>query len=163
MRGGASGTEPVRDGSGSGGIAAAPASPDHPYGILRTLCGSPPDQRGKADCPHATGGFCGFAGLSLLLRLYARRLGQSRAGGEFAGRPVSFKKRGSGFHQPVKIPKGARTISRFYLCEDGFGIGTESVRVIAERYSGDPRFEWKDGMFYVSVMLSAQNKPEKFR
>ncbi|NBK20026.1 ATP-binding protein [Anaerotruncus sp. 1XD42-93] len=46
---------------------------------------------------------------------------------------------------------------------DGFGIGTESVRVIAKRYNGDTRFEWKDGMFYVSVMLSAENKPENFR
>ncbi len=46
---------------------------------------------------------------------------------------------------------------------DGFGIGTESVRVIAKRYNGDARFEWKDRMFYVSVMLSSPpNKPEIF-
>ena len=57
--------------------------------------------------------------------------------------------------QPPKSDGG-----RFFSSShDGFGIGTESVRVIAERYSGDTRFEWKDGMFYVSVMLSAQNKP----
>lgn len=38
----------------------------------------------------------------------------------------------------------------------GFGVGTESVRVTAERYNGDARFEWKDGMFYASVMLVPQ-------
>lgn len=36
----------------------------------------------------------------------------------------------------------------------GSGIGTESVRAIAERYHGDARFEWKDGIFYASVMLN---------
>ena len=39
----------------------------------------------------------------------------------------------------------------------GYGIGTESIRMIAERYSGDARFRWKDGIFYASVML---NLPE---
>jgi len=37
---------------------------------------------------------------------------------------------------------------------DGYGIGTESVRSIAEKYHGDARFEWKDGKFRASVMLS---------
>ncbi len=36
----------------------------------------------------------------------------------------------------------------------GFGIGTESVRMIARHYHGDARFEWHDGMFYASVMLN---------
>lgn len=36
----------------------------------------------------------------------------------------------------------------------GSGIGTESVRAIAERYHGDARFEWKDGMFYASVVIN---------
>lgn len=36
----------------------------------------------------------------------------------------------------------------------GFGIGTASVRLIAKRYYGDARFEWKDGAFYASVMLN---------
>lgn len=36
----------------------------------------------------------------------------------------------------------------------GSGIGTESVRVIAKRYHGDARFEWRDGIFYVSVLLN---------
>ncbi len=57
--------------------------------------------------------------------------------------------------QPPKSDSG-RFLSSSH---DGFGIGTESVRVITKRYNGDTRFEWKDGMFYVSVMLSAQNKP----
>ncbi len=38
---------------------------------------------------------------------------------------------------------------------DGFGIGTESVRMTAERYNGDARFEWREGVFYASVMLSS--------
>lgn len=37
---------------------------------------------------------------------------------------------------------------------EGFGMGTLSVRMIAERYNGDARFEWKDGIFYASVMLN---------
>lgn len=37
---------------------------------------------------------------------------------------------------------------------NGFGSGTESVRIIAEQYNGDARFEWKDGVFYASVMLN---------
>lgn len=36
----------------------------------------------------------------------------------------------------------------------GSGIGTESIRMIAEQYHGDARFEWKDGVFYASVMLN---------
>lgn len=37
---------------------------------------------------------------------------------------------------------------------DGFGIGTLSVRMIAKRYHGDARFEWKNRVFYASVMLN---------
>lgn len=37
---------------------------------------------------------------------------------------------------------------------EGFGMGTMSVRLIAKRYHGDARFEWKDGVFYASVMLN---------
>lgn len=36
-----------------------------------------------------------------------------------------------------------------------FGLGTESVREIARRYHGDARFQWKDGVFYASVMLNS--------
>lgn len=36
----------------------------------------------------------------------------------------------------------------------GSGIGTESIRMIAEQYRGDARFEWKDEVFYASVMLN---------
>lgn len=36
---------------------------------------------------------------------------------------------------------------------DGFGVGTDSIRTIAERYDGEARFEWKDNVFYASVML----------
>ncbi len=37
---------------------------------------------------------------------------------------------------------------------EGFGTGTESVRMIAKRYDGDARFEWKDGTFCASVLLN---------
>lgn len=37
---------------------------------------------------------------------------------------------------------------------DGFGMGTESVRIITQRYHGDVRFEWKDNVFYTSIMLN---------
>ncbi len=37
---------------------------------------------------------------------------------------------------------------------EGDGIGTKSVAIVAERYNGDARFEWKDGVFYASVMLN---------
>lgn len=37
---------------------------------------------------------------------------------------------------------------------EGYGIGTNSIVIIAERYNGDARFEWKDGAFYASVMLN---------
>lgn len=37
---------------------------------------------------------------------------------------------------------------------EGFGMGTVSVRLLAKRYHGDARFEWKDGVFYASVMLN---------
>lgn len=36
----------------------------------------------------------------------------------------------------------------------GSGIGTESIRMIAEQYHGDARFEWRDGVFYASVLLN---------
>ena len=34
------------------------------------------------------------------------------------------------------------------------GTGTASVRAIAERYGGEVRFEWKDGVFSASVVLT---------
>ncbi len=36
-------------------------------------------------------------------------------------------------------------------------MGTVAVRLIAERYHGEPRFEWKDGVFCASVMLNPQS------
>lgn len=41
----------------------------------------------------------------------------------------------------------------------GHGVGTVSIRYIAKRYDGDARFEWRDGIFYASVMLNPQNPP----
>ena len=41
---------------------------------------------------------------------------------------------------------------------NGTGIGTRSVKNIAARYHGDARFEWKNGMFYVSVLLNPQGE-----
>lgn len=39
----------------------------------------------------------------------------------------------------------------------GFGFGTQSVQVIAKHYHRTARFEWKDGIFYSSVLL---HRPE---
>lgn len=39
---------------------------------------------------------------------------------------------------------------------EGHGVGTVSIRYIAQRYDGDARFEWRDGIFYASVMLNPQ-------
>ena len=39
---------------------------------------------------------------------------------------------------------------------EGHGVGTVSIRYIAHRYDGDARFEWRDGIFYASVMLNPQ-------
>lgn len=36
---------------------------------------------------------------------------------------------------------------------DGFGTGTASVKAIADRYHGSADFQYKDGMFYASVIL----------
>ena len=41
----------------------------------------------------------------------------------------------------------------------GPGMGTQSIRMIAERYHGDARFEWKDGIFYASVILNPTDEP----
>ena len=38
----------------------------------------------------------------------------------------------------------------------GLGLGTQSVKSVAERYGGICRFEAKDGMFYASVMCSSE-------
>ena len=40
---------------------------------------------------------------------------------------------------------------------EGHGVGTVSIRYIAKRYDGDARFEWRDGIFYASVMLNPQS------
>lgn len=42
---------------------------------------------------------------------------------------------------------------------EGHGVGTVSIRYIAKRYDGDARFEWRDGIFYASVMLNPQSPP----
>ena len=36
----------------------------------------------------------------------------------------------------------------------GLGFGTQSVRITAEHYHGDARFEWRDGVFRASVLLN---------
>ncbi|MCD7761821.1 MAG: GHKL domain-containing protein [Lachnospiraceae bacterium] len=38
---------------------------------------------------------------------------------------------------------------------EGYGLGTESVRTIAERHQGRADFRWEDGIFYASVSLRA--------
>ncbi len=37
---------------------------------------------------------------------------------------------------------------------DGFGVGTESVRLTSEKYHGTASFQWREGVFYTSVFLN---------
>ncbi len=37
---------------------------------------------------------------------------------------------------------------------EGMGTGTESASIIAQRFGGEARFRWKDGVFYASVILN---------
>ena len=46
---------------------------------------------------------------------------------------------------------------------EGHGVGTVSIRYIAQRYDGDARFEWRDGIFYASVMLNPQKYFPSYR
>lgn len=41
----------------------------------------------------------------------------------------------------------------------GSGIGTNSVREISKRYNGETRYEWKDGVFFASVILNPGPRP----
>ena len=41
---------------------------------------------------------------------------------------------------------------------EGMGIGTDSVRDIAERYNGVVEYSFKDGMFRASVMMYLESK-----
>lgn len=55
---------------------------------------------------------------------------------------------------PVTFHDGVPISSK----REGMGIGTSSMQDIAERYHGTVRFEWKEGIFYTSVLL--QNKDQ---
>lgn len=50
---------------------------------------------------------------------------------------------------PVAFEEGMPVSSK----HDGWGIGTASIRCIAEQYGGIVKFEQTDGMFYASVLL----------
>lgn len=41
---------------------------------------------------------------------------------------------------------------------EGEGIGTQSIRYIAQQYNGAADFRWEDGMFYASVFLNPREK-----
>lgn len=53
------------------------------------------------------------------------------------------------FHGTLKHQRDGKLVSTKHR---GLGLGTESVRCIAEKYKGTCRFETKDGMFYASVI-----------
>ena len=60
---------------------------------------------------------------------------------------------------PVIFKEGVPMSSK----RDGMGIGTSSIQDIAERYHGIVRFEWKEGIFYTSVMMQYKRQiPLKF-
>lgn len=57
---------------------------------------------------------------------------------------------------PVIFKEGLPISSK----RDGMGIGTSSMQDIAERYHGTVRFEWKEGIFYTSVMVQYELQKE---
>lgn len=69
------------------------------------------------------------------------------------GSMLSIAVDNSSIEKPVYGDSGSDFMSAKH---SGKGIGTESVSFIAARYSGDARFEWRDGVFYASVMLNPQ-------
>ena len=56
------------------------------------------------------------------------------------------------FVTPVRR-KGGRFLS---VRHEGYGVGTESARTVAENYGGSCVFEEKEGIFVVSVMFLLQ-------
>ncbi|MCC8137160.1 MAG: GHKL domain-containing protein [Clostridiales bacterium] len=54
--------------------------------------------------------------------------------------------------QPPAVKAGRFLSSR----HEGCGLGTESVRTIAQRHHGQADFRWKDGIFYASVSLRGE-------
>ena len=44
---------------------------------------------------------------------------------------------------------------------EGMGIGTASMQDIAERYHGTVRLEWKEGIFYTSILLQYEQQNEE--
>ena len=53
------------------------------------------------------------------------------------------------FHGTLKHQRDEKLV---FTKHRGLGLGTESVRCIAEKYKGTCRFKAKDGMFYASVI-----------
>ncbi|RHR22248.1 GHKL domain-containing protein [Clostridium sp. AF19-22AC] len=43
----------------------------------------------------------------------------------------------------------------------GMGVGASSIQDIAERYHGTVRFEWKEDVFYASVLLQYENSGDR--
>ncbi|MDO5425210.1 MAG: GHKL domain-containing protein [Eubacteriales bacterium] len=62
---------------------------------------------------------------------------------------------------PSPAPPSVRDGQFLSSKHEGFGTGTASVKSIAQRYEGDARFEWKDGMFLVSVLLKSPRESGK--
>lgn len=53
-------------------------------------------------------------------------------------------------YPPQADPEGAFRSTK----HQGRGIGTQSIRYIAQQYNGTADFRWKDGVFYASVFLN---------
>jgi len=83
---------------------------------------------------------CAKAGGRRVIRVVARQTG---------GSMLSLTVDNTSATPPVVEDGRLRSTKR-----EGFGAGTESVRIIAERYHGDARFQWRGGMFYASVLLN---------
>lgn len=60
-------------------------------------------------------------------------------------------------HMPVLFKDGVPVSAK----HEGMGIGTASMQDITERYHGTVRFEWKEGIFYTSILLQYEPQNEE--
>lgn len=60
-------------------------------------------------------------------------------------------------HIPVIFKDGVPVSAK----HEGMGIGTASMQDIAERYHGTVRLEWKEGIFYTSILLQYEQQNEE--
>ena len=73
------------------------------------------------------------------------------------GAPFAITVDNTSTHAPTYAPNGRFLSSK----RPGYGIGTESVRLVAEAHDGEARFVYKDGRFEASVLLAPDPRPTR--